>query len=92
MPHLLIRSRILRLLAVDLCPLFQRLSVSDSSAHISPHQPQESACARSQRRRHDLDLVERWQRSNETGPTSLQAVRGPPWGSSTHVVRDSSFA
>ncbi len=40
------RSRILRILAVDLRPLLQRLSVSESSAHVSPHQPRESACAR----------------------------------------------
>jgi hypothetical protein len=40
------RGRIIRILAVDLCPLLQRLSVSDSSAHVSPHQPRESACAR----------------------------------------------
>jgi len=92
MPHLLMRGRILRILAMGLCPLFQRLSVSDSSAHVSPQQPHESACARPQRRRHDFDLVERWQPRKETGSTSLQAGRGPPWRSSAHVVRDSSFA
>jgi len=45
-----------------------------------------------QRRRHNLDLVERWQPSNETGFRSFQAGRGPPWRSSTYVVGDSSFA
>jgi hypothetical protein len=49
---LLMRGRILGILAVGLCPLLQRLSVPDSSAHVSPHQPRESACARPQRRRY----------------------------------------
>jgi hypothetical protein len=40
------RGRILQILAVDLRPLLQRLSVSDSSAYVSPHQPRESECAR----------------------------------------------
>jgi hypothetical protein len=40
------RGRILQILAVDLRPLLQRLSVSDSSAHVSPYQPRESECVR----------------------------------------------
>ena len=47
---------------------------------------------RPQRRRYDLDPGERWQPSNETGLTSVQSGRGPPCRSSSHVVRDSSFA
>lgn len=49
-------------------------------------------CPLLQRRRPALDLAERWQPSNETGLTSFQAGRGPPWRSSARVVRDSSFA
>ena len=85
------RGPVLRILAGSLCPPLQRLSVSDSSAHIAPHQPREPVRARPQRIRHDLDPVERWQLGNEAGLTSVQAGRGPPCRSWFHVVRESSF-
>src|SRR4029077_17995454 len=67
-------------------------SVSDSSAHVSPHQPRKPACARPQRRRHDLDPVERVQLGNEAGLMSVQAGRGPPYRFRFNIVRDNSFA
>lgn len=33
-----------------------------------------------------------WQPSDEVDPTSLRGGRGPPCRSSSHVVRDNSFA
>src|SRR6266404_2337686 len=86
------RGSVLRILAASLSPLLQRLSVSDSSAHVSPHQPRKPASARPQRRRHDLDPVERWQPGNEADLTSVQAGRGPPYPFRFNVVRDNSFA
>jgi hypothetical protein len=92
MADLLMRGRIPRILAAGLWPLLQRLSVADSSAHASPYRPREPARVRPQQRRHDLDPGERWEPSDETGFTSIQAGRGPPCRSSAHVVLDSSFA
>jgi hypothetical protein len=92
MADLLMHGRIVRILAGGLWPLLQRVSVAESSAHASPHQPRKSARTRPQQRRHDLDPGERWEPSYETGLTSIQAGRGPPCRSSAHVVLDSSFA
>jgi len=85
------RGPVLRILAVSLCQLLQRLSASAPSAHVSPHQPRNSSQKPPQRRRHDLDPVERWQLGNEAGLTSVQAGRGPPCRSWFHVVRESLF-
>ena len=90
MSDLLMRGRVFRIMAADLWPLLQRLSVADSSAHVSPHQPRDPVRALPQRRSHDLDPVERWQPSDEAGRTYIQSSRGPPCRSSSHVVRDSS--
>ena len=88
----MMRAPVLQTLAVSRCQLPERLSLSGSSAHISPHQPQNPERALPQRRRHGFDPVERWQLGNEAGLTSVQAGRGPPCRSKYNVVLDSSFA
>ena len=80
----LMYGRVLRIMAVSLSPLLQRLS--DSSTQVSPHQPR--APVRMQL--YVLDPVERRQPSNEAGLTLLQAGRGPPCRSSSHIVRDNA--
>ena len=92
MPDLLMRGRILQILTVGLRPLLQPLSVADSSTARIAAPATRGAQTQPQQRRHDLDPGERWQPSNETGLTSIQAGRGPPCRSSAQVVRDSSFA
>ncbi len=92
MSHLLMSGRILGILAVGLRPLLQPLSVADSLAARIAAPTTRAAHTGPQRRRHDLDPGERWQPSNETGLTSIQAGRGPPCPSSADVFRDSSFA
>ena len=76
MSDLRMRGRVLRIVAVSLCPILHRLS--DSSAHISPPKSRDPGHARPQCRRHDLDPVVPWQPSDEAGPTSLQGGRDPP--------------
>ena len=83
MSDLLMRGRILRTLAMGLRPLLEPLSVADSSAARIAAPTTRATHTRPQRR---------WQPSNETALTSIQAGRGPPCRSSAHVVRDSSFA
>jgi len=85
------RGPVLRILAVSLCQLLQRLALFDSSAHAAPHQSRNPSQKPPQRRRHDRNPVERWQSGNEAGPTSAQAGRGPPCRSWFHVVRESLF-
>jgi len=69
------RGPVLRVLAVSQYPLLQRASLS---THVSSHQPQKSAPARSQQRRHNLDPVGWWRLGHEADLTSSQAWRGPP--------------
>lgn len=88
MSDLRMRGRVLRIVAVSLCPILHRLS--DSSAHISPPKSRDPGHACPRCRGHDLDPVAPWQPSDEAGPTSLQGGRDPPCRSSSHVVRDSS--
>ena len=88
MSDLRMRGRVLRIVAVSVCPLLPRLS--DSSAPMSPPKSRDSGHAWPQCRRHDLDPGERWQPRNEAGRTLLQAGRGPPCRSSSYVVRDNA--
>ncbi len=87
----MMRGPVLRILAVSLCQVLQRLAQSDSSSQVSPHQSRKPSHKPPQRGRHDLDPVERWQSGNKAGLTSTQVWRGPPCRSWFHVVRESSF-
>ena len=88
----MMRGSDLRILALSLRQLLERRALSDSLAHIAPHQPEKPSRKPPHRRWHDLDPVERWQPGNEADLTSVQAGRGPPYRSRFNVVRDSSFA
>src|SRR4249919_1841531 len=85
------RDPVLRIWSVSLRLPIQRVAVSDSSGHVSLLHPDETSHTWVQRRRRDLDPVERRQRGKEAGLTSVQAGRGPPYRFRGHIVRESSF-
>jgi len=85
------RGPVLRILAVSLCQLLQRLAQADPSIQVPPHRSRKPLYKPAQRRRYDFDPVERWQSGDKAGLTSVQVWRGPPCRSWFHVVRESLF-
>jgi len=79
------RSRMRRVVPVNVRPLLQLRFLSASLEHTSPDQPRNPVPVQPRRKRHDVDSIER-RRGNDVGLTSAQAGRGPPSRSRFNAV------
>jgi hypothetical protein len=83
------RDPVLRISTVSLRLPLEQVVLSHSVGHTSLLQSGETSHTWIQRRRRDLDPVERRQRGKEPVFTSVQVGRGPPNSFKGHSVRES---